>query len=85
MHKEDREILLKMILEVCSYYNESCNQIINDKDTESCFAYLFFISLLLQQQELINKICNDRNIDNEVKIRNDISLLDFMTWEYFKK
>lgn len=78
LHKDDSETLLKMILEACSLNSESCNQNINDKDSESCITYLFFISLLIHQQKTINRIGKDCNTDNEVKHGKDVSLLNYM-------
>ncbi len=78
-HKEDKTILLKMISEICSY-SKSCSKIINDIDSESCITYLFFISLLIQQQKLIinmGKYVN--NTPSETKLGKGITLLDFMT------
>lgn len=77
-HKEDKKILLKMILEICSY-SESCSKIINDIDSESCITYLFFISLLIRQQKLISNMCKYlNNIHTETKLGKGVTLLDFM-------
>ena len=78
-HKEDEKILLKMILEICSY-SESCSKIINDIDSESCITYLFFISLLIRQQKLISNMGKYvNNTPSETKLGKGITLLDFMT------
>ena len=78
-HKEDEKILLKMILEICSY-SESCSKIINDIDSESCITYLFFISLLMRQQKLISNMGKYvNNTPSETKLGKGITLLDFMT------
>ncbi len=78
-HKEDKKILLKMILEICSY-SESCSKIINDIDSESCITYLFFISLLIRQQKLISNMGKYvNNTSSETKLGKGITLLDFMT------
>lgn len=80
LHKEDRETLLEMILDVCCSNNESCNQTINEKDSESCITYLFFMSLLIQQQKMINKIDRDgNNADYGKKLGKGITLIEFMT------
>ncbi len=81
LHKDDMETLVKMVLEVCSYNDESCNKNTNDKDSKSCITCLFFISLLILQQKTINRIGKDGNIDNEMKHGKDVSLLDFMVKE----
>jgi hypothetical protein len=78
-HKEDKKILLKTILEICSY-SESCSKIINDIDSESCITYLFFVSLLIRQQKLISNMGKYvNNIPSETKLGKGITLLDFMT------
>ncbi len=73
LHKEDRQLLLKMILEICNY-NECCNEIINREDPQSSITYYFFLAALQQQQKLIHRI--DKNFNIKSKI--DSSLLDFM-------
>lgn len=78
LHSEDRETLMKMILEVCRGYDEPCSQTINDKDSDSCITYLFIMSLIIQQQKLKNKIDKDETMINKIKIRKDASLLGFM-------
>ena len=55
LHKEDRELLLKMILEICRY-DEYVSNIINIQDSQSIIDYLFFLFAILQQQKLINKL-----------------------------
>ncbi len=78
LHSEDRETLMKMILEVCCGYDEPSSQTINDKDSDSCITYLFSMSLIILQQKLINKIGKDGNADNAMKIGKGITLMDFM-------
>ena len=55
LHKEDRELLLRMILDVCNY-NEDKNKIINIQDSKSYIDYFFLLSAILHQQKLINKL-----------------------------
>jgi hypothetical protein len=55
LHKEDREPLLKMMLEICRY-DEYVSNIINIQDSQSIIDYLFFLFAILQQQKLINKL-----------------------------
>ena len=71
LHKEDRLILLKMVLEICSY-DEDISHIINTQDFQAPIDYLFFLFALLQQQKLINKINGDQR-------SKEITLLDFMS------
>src|SRR6476646_9247809 len=42
LHKEDRLILLKMVLEVCSY-DDYVNNVINNHDSQSNIDFLFFL------------------------------------------
>ncbi len=73
LHVEDRRILLKMILETCSY-SEYCNMVINRWDSEYPIDYLFFLKAITQQQKLINKI--SKNYGIEISINK--TLVDFM-------
>jgi uncharacterized protein YktA (UPF0223 family) len=71
LHKDDRLILLKMILEICSY-NEDTIKVINTQDSQSPIDYLFFLVALIQQQKLINKVNGEQ--------RNEkTTLLDFLS------
>jgi hypothetical protein len=73
LHKEDRQILLKMILEICNY-NENCNMVTNSEDSKYPIDYLFFLTAIIQQQKLINKInknCGIEDLTNK-------TLVDFM-------
>ena len=71
IYKEDRKTLLKMILEVCCIYNESYNHTINHKDSENCITYLFFMSRIIQQQKLINRIGKDDDEGNVMNLGKD--------------
>jgi hypothetical protein len=71
LHKEDREPLLKMVLEICGYDERVCN-IINTQDFQSPIDYCFFLFALLQEQKLINKVNGDQR-------SKGITLLDFMS------
>ena len=42
LHKDDRELLLKMILDICNY-NEDKNKIINIQDSKSYIVDYFFL------------------------------------------
>ena len=55
LHKEDREPLLKMILEICRYDECICD-IINTQDFQSPIDFHFFLFAIIQQQKLINKL-----------------------------
>ena len=47
LHMGDRHLLLKMILEICSY-DEDCNMAIKEGDSESCITYCFFFAAIMQ-------------------------------------
>ncbi len=73
LHKEDREMLLKMILDICNS-NEDTNKIIYIQDPKSYIDYFFLLSSILHQQKLINKL--NGNSLNKCSI--DMTLLDFI-------
>ena len=68
LHKEDRLILLKMVLVVCSYKECTIN-IINIHDSQSNIDFLFFLLSMILQQKRINRLNTDKK---------RITLLDFM-------
>ena len=61
LHKEDREILLKMILEICNY-DENISKIINIEDCQASIDYCFFLLAIIQQQKRINKLNADKKL-----------------------
>ncbi len=73
LHKDDRELLLKMIIEICS--NKECSsKIINIEDSKSCIGYLFFLlAMIQQQQKIMDILLNYKDVNKEKKI----TLLDF--------
>ncbi len=75
LHKEDRELLLTMILEICNY-DEYSNTIINNQDSNSFIDFFFFLSAIIQQQKLIDRFNkNPENIEITTTIK---TLMDFM-------
>jgi hypothetical protein len=73
LHKGDRELLLKMIFEICNY-DEDYNKMIDIHDSKLFIDYFFFFASIMQQQKLINKLNgNSRN-----KNASDGTLLYFM-------
>jgi hypothetical protein len=76
LHKEDRESLLKMILEISRYDERVCNKI-NIHDSQSPFDYLFLLFAIIQQQKLINKL-NKTPEDAEITATTKKTLMDFM-------
>ena len=68
--KEDRLILLKMILEVCKYDEDVC-RMINTQDSESYTDLMFFmLAMMMQQKRLVRPNTSHR--------KRDVTLLDFM-------
>jgi hypothetical protein len=55
LHADDRRLLLKMMLETCRY-SECCSMVTNSEDSESPVDYFFFLTAIMQQQKLIDKI-----------------------------
>jgi hypothetical protein len=55
LHKEDRLILLKMIMEIC-IYNECINKIINVKDSQSNIDSSYYLLALMLQQKRIDEL-----------------------------
>ena len=71
LHKEDRLILLKMILDICCY-NECAINAINVQDSQSNIDHLFFLLAMILQQKRINGLnagCS--------KKKKEVTLLDF--------
>jgi hypothetical protein len=71
LHKEDRLILLKMILDICCY-NECAINAINVQDSKSNIDHLFFLLAMILQQKRINGLnagCS--------KKKKEVTLLDF--------
>ena len=79
LHKEDRQLLLKMILEICSHDECVCT-IINTCDSQSPIDYLFFLFAIIQQQKLIDKL-NKTPGDAEITSTSTAnrSLSDYMS------
>jgi hypothetical protein len=70
LHKEDRLILLKMILEICRY-NECISNLINIKDSQSNIDFFFFLLAMVLQQKKINRLITSDK-------KKAVTLIDFM-------
>ena len=55
--KEDREQFLKMISDCCNGLSEGAANLIKEKDSKNV-SVLFFVSLILQNQKLLERIKN---------------------------
>jgi hypothetical protein len=55
LHKEDRLILLKLILEVSSY-NEGVSSMINTQNSESYSDLMFFLMTIMLQQKRVDRL-----------------------------
>ncbi|MGN6613874.1 MAG: hypothetical protein ACTHKC_02415 [Candidatus Nitrosocosmicus sp.] len=71
LHKEDRLILLKMILEICRY-NECVINVINIQDSQSNIDCLFFLLEMTLHQKRLDEL-------NASVKKKDVTLLDFMS------
>jgi hypothetical protein len=72
LHKEDRLILLKMVLEVCGY-DECALNIINIQDSQSSIDFHFLLLTMIPYQKRIDMLNA-----GQTKNTKDITLLDFM-------
>lgn len=57
LYKEDGELLLKMISEIC-YYDVFLSSTINGLDSKSSIKLLFYLGAILQQKLIIKMIRN---------------------------
>jgi hypothetical protein len=75
LHKEDRERLLRMLVDCCydSLDERAAKTLI---DTESSISYLFLFCLVLQNQKLIERIKN--SVKNRKNIKPNGTLFDYM-------
>jgi hypothetical protein len=69
LHKEDRLILLKMILDICSY-NECITNVINIHDSQLNIDCMFFLLSMMLQQKRIDRL--------DINKKREVTLLDFM-------
>ena len=70
LHKEDRLILLKMIMEICSY-NECITNIINFHDSQVNIDCMFFLLAMMLQQKRMDRL--------NISKKKEVTLLDFMS------
>ncbi len=56
LHKDDREQLLRMLVNCCDSLDDGAARIIMGKDSESSISLFFYFCILLQNQKLVNRI-----------------------------
>ncbi len=71
LHKDDRERLLKMLVDCCSSLEDGAAKTVMGKD--SSISFYFFFCLVLQNQNLITRIKQSE----EKNVKTDVNLLDF--------
>ncbi len=74
LHRNDRELLLGMLVDCCESLNESLAKTVIDTDEEYSISFLFFLCMVMQQQKLISIIENVK----EKSAKTEVTLLDFM-------
>ena len=75
LHKDDREQLLKMVVDCCyDSLDDGAAKTLVDKVSESSISVLFLFCLVLQNQKLINGIKKSK----EKNAKTDVNLLDFI-------
>ncbi|MDN5845254.1 MAG: hypothetical protein L0H53_03160 [Candidatus Nitrosocosmicus sp.] len=73
LHKDDREQLLKMLVDCCNSLEGGEAKMIIDKDSESSISVFFFFCLVLWNQKLRNGIKDF----TEKNAKTDLKLTDF--------
>jgi hypothetical protein len=73
LHKDDREQLLKMLVDCCHVLDEGAAKTIIGEDSNHNLSLYFFFCLILQNQKMINRIKKS----TEKNAKTDINLLDF--------
>jgi hypothetical protein len=74
LHKDDRERLLKMLVECCEGLNENSAKTVIDSNSKSSVSFLFILCLVMQYQKLLNHM--ERSKWKNAK--TEVTLLDFM-------
>jgi len=75
LHKDDRKLLLRMIVDCCDILDDGAAKMLIDKVSESNISILFFFCLLLQNQDLILRI---KNASKKGSIKCSGTLFDFI-------
>jgi hypothetical protein len=70
LHKDDRERLLRMLVDCCFSLDEGAAKVLIDKD--SSISILFFFCLVLQNQKLIERIKNSVKNGENIKTKGTL-------------
>jgi hypothetical protein len=76
LHKDDRELLLRMIVDCCNNLDDGAAKVLIDKVSESNISILFFFCLAMQNQKLIKRINN--SVKNTEIIKPNGTLFDYV-------
>ncbi len=76
LHKDDREQLLKMLVDCCNSLGDGAAKIMMDKVSESNVSVLFLFCLVLQNQKLVERI--KKSAKNRENIRANGTLFDYV-------
>ncbi len=76
LHKDDRERLLRMLVDCCDSLDDGAAKTIKDKVSESSISVLFLFCLVLQNQKLIERIKN--SVKNSENIKKSGTLFDYV-------
>ena len=78
LHKDDGEILLRMIVDCCcDGLDDGTAKVVNDRVLENTISVFFLFCLVLQNQKLIERI--KRSSEKDAK--TEVNLLHFMNWQ----
>ena len=76
LHKDDREQLLRMLVDCCNSLDDGAAKILIDKVSESNISVLFFFCLVLRSQKMIDGIKN--SVKNRKNIKGSGTLFDYV-------
>ncbi len=76
LHKDDREQLLRMLVDCCNNLDDGAAKAVMDKVSESNISVLFFFGLVLQNQKMIERIRNSS--ENRENIKANGTLFDYV-------
>ena len=74
LHRDDREHLLKMLVDCCDSLGDGAAKVIIERSLENTISVFFLFCLVFQNQRLINEIKNS----TKKNVKTEVSLLDFI-------